>query len=90
MMFEYNLEKSKSNKIKHGIDFEEAQVLWEDAFLLKVLSKYQIEKRFLFIGKIQDKHWSAITTYREKTIRFISVRRARKQEIEFYEAHRFR
>ena len=83
--FEYDLNKSEINQIKHGINFEEAQKLWQDPFLLKVPSKYEAEKRYLFIGKIEQKHRSAIATYREKAIRIISVRRARKEEVKVYE-----
>nr|WP_234837907.1 BrnT family toxin [Sinorhizobium medicae] len=32
------------------------------------------------------KHWTAVFTYRGTAIRIISVRRARKQEIEHYES----
>ena len=85
MNFEYDPIKSAANKSKHGIDFQEAQQLWKDPFLLSIPSKYEFEERFLFIGKIEQKHWSAITTYRGKTIRIISVRRARREEVEIYE-----
>jgi len=33
MDFEYDRQKSEANKAKHGIDFEEAQALWQDAAL---------------------------------------------------------
>ena len=83
--FEYDPTKSEINQIKHGINFEEAQKLWQDSFLLRVPSKYEAEKRYLFIGKIEQNHWSAIATYRQQAIRIISVRRARKEEVKVYE-----
>ncbi len=86
-MFEYDPNKSESNKLKHGIDFEEAQQLWKDTDLLIFTVMEQPEDRQLAIGKISHKHWSAIFTQRGKNIRLISVRRARKKEIEFYENH---
>ena len=86
MNFEYDLRKSATNKIKHGIDFDEAQKLWQDPFLIRIPSKYESEKRFLFIGKIEEKHWSAIATYRSGAIRIISVRRARKEEVKIYDS----
>ena len=55
MEFEFDDNKSKRNKIKHGIDFIEAQVLWDDPDLIE-------------------------------NIRIISVRRARKEEVEIYES----
>lgn len=86
MNFEYDPTKSATNKSKHGIDFQEAQQLWKEPFLLRIPSKYESEKRFLFIVKIEQKHWSAITTYRGETVRIISVRKAIKEEIEIYES----
>ena len=85
MKFEFDLIKSKTNKKKHGIDFIEAQTLWDDPDLLEIPARTTDELRFLFIGKIAGKHWSGIITYRDENIRIISVRRARNEEIEIYE-----
>lgn len=85
-MFEYDLPKSISNKEKHGIDFDEAQVLWKDTNRLEIPAKTIDEPRWLVIGKIGEKFWSAIITHRGENIRIISVRRARNEEIEFYES----
>ncbi len=87
MEFEYNSEKSVSNLLKHGIDFEMAQSLWRDPDLLQIPAKDTDEPRFLMIGRIGDKHWSAIVTYRDNFIRLISVRRSREKEIELYESN---
>ncbi len=84
-IFEFDQRKSQSNKNKHGIDFEEAQAIWADQHLLEVQAISEDEARFLVIGKIGKKHWSAIITYRDNTIRIISVRRSRKAEVAIYE-----
>ncbi len=87
MIFEYNKIKSDSNKQKHGIDFEEAKKLWNDNFAFEIKSRNSIdEDRFLVIGKIKNKVYTAIITYREDKIRIISVRRSRKKEEELYES----
>jgi hypothetical protein len=86
MYFEFDPKKSDSNKNKHGVDFVEAQELWNDADLLEIPAKTTDESRFLVIGKIDEKHWTGIITYRNDNIRFISVRRARNEEIELYES----
>ncbi len=86
MDFEFYPEKSDTNSIKHGIDFVEAQGLWNDADLLEIPAKTTDEPRFLVIGKIGEKHWTGIITYRSDNIRIISVRRARNEEIELYES----
>ena len=83
--FEFDDDKSKANLAKHGIDFEAAQELWQDPDLLEIQAKAGDEPRFLIIGRIGAKHWSAVVTYREDRIRLISVRRARKREVELYE-----
>jgi uncharacterized DUF497 family protein len=85
MNFEFDPKKSDSNKIKHGIDFIEAQELWNDIDLLEIPAKTIDEPRFLVIAKIGRKHWTGIITYRSDYIRIISVRRARDEEIEIYE-----
>ena len=86
MEFEFDPKKSDSNKNKHGIDFVEAQELWNDVDLLEIPAKITDEVRFLVIGKIDKKHWTGIITYRNDNIRIISVRRARNEEVEVYES----
>jgi len=83
--FEFEPEKSDKNKKKHGIDFDEAQALWDDTDLIEIPAKTLDEPRFLVIGKIAGKHWSGIVTYRGDNVRFISVRRSRKEEVDLYE-----
>ncbi|MGK2944853.1 MAG: BrnT family toxin [Desulfuromonadales bacterium] len=75
-----------ANLEKHGIDFDEAQMLWGDPDLLEVLAKTVDEPRWLVVGKIDGKHWSAVFTYRQEAIRLISVQRSQKEEIELYES----
>ena len=84
--FEFDETKSASNLEKHGIDFVTAQALWLDPDLLEVRAKTSDEPRFLIVGLIQDKHWSAVVTYRQGKIRLISVRRSRQEEIQLYES----
>ena len=86
MEFEFDLKKSLANQNKHGIDFVEAQLLWFDDMLLEIPARTSDEPRFLIIGKIGNKHWSAVITYRQERIRIISVRRSRKEEVEIYES----
>ena len=85
-MFEFDDSKSKSNLQKHGIDFIAAQALWDDSNLLEIPAKTLDEPRFLAIGIIDQKHWSAVITYRNGIIRLISVRRSRDEEVTLYES----
>ena len=85
MRFEYDPDKSAANKVKHGVDFAEARALWEDPRLLEAPARTDDEPRFLVVGRLRGRHWSAVCVRREGSIRIISVRRARKREIERYE-----
>jgi hypothetical protein len=86
MAFEYDANKSAENKRKHGIDLEEAQELWADADMVEIPALTIDEPRWVLIGKIAQKHWSAVITKREDNIRLISVRRSRNEEIAIYES----
>jgi hypothetical protein len=85
MEFEFDPEKSEVNRTKHGIDFIEAQALWNDPDIIEIPIKTSDEPRFLVIGRISEKHWSGIITYRSDRTRIISVRRSRKEEVDLYE-----
>ena len=86
MEYEFDKRKSEINLRKHGIDFNRAQDLWNDPDRIEIPAKTIDEQRFLMIGKISDKHWSCIFTYRSEKVRIISVRRSRKEEIDIYES----
>ena len=86
MEFEFDKRKSQINKKKHGIDFTEAQALWNDPDRIEIPAKTIDEEKFLIIGEISGKCWSTIITYRNENVRFISVRRSRKEEIDIYES----
>jgi uncharacterized DUF497 family protein len=91
MNFEYDKAKSNINKSKHNIDFEEAQKLWEDPYAFEIPSpQSEEEERFLVLGQIDSKNYTAIITYRDTNIRIISVRRSREKEIKLYESIRAR
>ena len=84
MEFEFDASKSKANLEKHGIDFAEAQQLWEDEDRLEIPARTEDEPRYVLIAALGQKLWSAFFTYRKGRIRLISVRRARKEERELY------
>jgi len=86
MGFEFDSGKSDRNLAKHGIDFIEAQRLWNDQNLLEIPARTEDEPRFIVIGKIRARHWSAVVTYRGDDIRIISVRRSRDEEVVLYES----
>ena len=83
--FEFDENKSDSNKEKHGIDFVEAQELLNDENGAIFDAKSEDEKRYALVSELDDKVWVTIFTMRGEKVRLISVRRARKEEVEFYE-----
>jgi uncharacterized DUF497 family protein len=83
--FEFNQAKSEANFRKHGIDFVTAQALWLDDLHLEIPARTEDEPRFLVVGRIEEKHWSAVIAYRDGRVRMISIRRSRAEEIARYE-----
>lgn len=81
-LFEFDERKIQANKAKHGIDFVEAHALWLDENLLQITARSGDEPRFVVIGMIAGKHWSAIVADRSVAIRLISVRRSRTREVQ--------
>ena len=86
MNFEFDPKKSVANVNKHGIDFAAAQALWDDPDLLQIPARTTDEPRLLVIGRIKGKCWSAVITYHSDTVRIISVRRSRMEEVALYES----
>ena len=84
--FEFDDSKSQANLLKHGIHFIDAQALWNDPSLLEIAANTEDEPRYLMIGMIDGKYWSAVITYRDNNIRLISVRRSRTEEVALYES----
>lgn len=88
MIFEFDSEKNKINEEKHGIDFKEAQKLWKDDKKIILAARYAGEERRLLIGKINNAYWAAVFVRRNKKVRIIFVRKARKNERERYNSRR--
>ncbi len=84
--FEFNPDKSQANLVKHGIDFAQAQQLWDDPGMIEVQARSTDEPRSIVIAKLQGKMWSAVITVRSDCIRIISVRRSRPAEVTLYES----
>ncbi|MAC85218.1 MAG: hypothetical protein CL624_13895 [Arcobacter sp.] len=50
MKFEWNEDKNTLNKQKHGISFEEAKEIFDDALHLSKLDNYELEDNYDFSG----------------------------------------
>ena len=86
MEFEFDSRKSAKNKEKHGIDFVEAQQLWNDPDFIGFPARSDDEVRFALLAKLRRRVWVAFYTLRDGRIRLISVRRARPTEERLYES----
>jgi uncharacterized DUF497 family protein len=84
MEFEYDSAKSKTNKAKHGIDFDEAQALWLDEDRIEFPARSDTEERHALMAMKDEKIWVAFYTMRGTSLRIISVRRARENEEKTY------
>jgi uncharacterized DUF497 family protein len=86
MEFEFDPNKSRTNKKKQSVDFVEIQALWDDPDMPEIPARVTDEPRFLVIGVMSGKHWSAVIAYRGDTTRIISARRSNRTEVELYES----
>ena len=89
MTFEWDENKNRINRVKHGISFEEAETVFEDEFaiLFDDPDHSEEEDRFLIIGtSLTEKICIVSHCYRgaDGTIRIISARKATKNETNFY------
>jgi uncharacterized DUF497 family protein len=83
--FEFDERKSEANEAKHGINFIDTQALWLDEMRVEIAARTLDEPRFVVIGLIGGRHWSAVITYRGRRTRLISVRRSRREVMAIYE-----
>ena len=86
--FEFDPDKSAANKDKHGIDFVQAQLVWEDEKRIIVQARSDTEVRYMAVGMIDGKLWAAFHTLRGDKIRIFSVRRARQGDKTNYDQQR--
>jgi len=54
LTFEFDPAKSKRNKLKHGIDFIEAQGIWNDSRAVTLTARADREDRFTVIARTQE------------------------------------
>lgn len=85
MAFEWDPNKTIANEAKHGINFRQAEAIWNDPWRTVIQTNTIGEQRFMTTGMIADRYWTFILTPRGGNVRIISVCRARNEEIERYE-----
>jgi hypothetical protein len=83
--FEWDLNKNSSNKLKHGISFGIAALIFLDVTIEKSVIHESGEERIIAIGKIKGKFITVIYTIRSDRKRIISARKSRTNEVKDYE-----
>ena len=83
--FTFDPAKSAANLEKHGIDFEEAQALWEDRCAIEYAVEHTGEQRYCRVSRYAGSYWAVFFTMRGDAVRIISVRRATRGEISRYD-----
>jgi uncharacterized DUF497 family protein len=89
MDLEYDPDKNTANVQKHGVDFDDAQlVLFDTRALVQEDIEAEGEQRFVTVGAdALARILTVVYSYREPdTIRLISARPATKRERQAYEA----
>jgi uncharacterized DUF497 family protein len=81
--FEWDEDKSKTNLIKHGIDFEDASEVFYGPVIVRG-SNRNSEERWIAMGRSHDRIVSVIFTRRSDVIRIISARHPRPNEERAY------
>jgi len=90
MIFEWDPDKNKSNMKKHGVDFEDAESVFQDEMALELFDDEHSkdEDRYIIIGiSSKTRELMVCHCYRNSgdIIRIISARRATRNEIALYE-----
>jgi uncharacterized DUF497 family protein len=86
MEFEFDEAKRLATVANHGIDFLDADTLFDNPHLVGPARTVEDEQRWLAVGMIDDVHVTAIFTRRGTAIRLISMRKASDSERKRYQA----
>ncbi len=90
LLFEWDIEKAKSNEQKHGISFDEASTVFAGPLSLTIQDPLhsENEERFILIGTShKNRMLIVVHTERGDNIRIISARKATKNERLYYESN---
>ena len=86
MRYEWDETKNEINIHRHGIDFEDARLIFDNPILLKPdLRRDYGEDRLVGLGFLVDVIVVIVFTKRNDVIRVISIRRANKNERKIYQ-----
>ena len=79
--------KNDANRQKHGVAFEDAAgFAWDTAVINPDLRREYGERRWSAMGLLDGRLHSLVFTWREGSVRIISLRKANDRELKNYEA----
>ena len=91
MRFEWDENKNRENRKKHGVSFEFAMEVFDDPFSLTSQDRIvEGEERLWTLGRVEDLNilvvvHTVVDERNEEVIRIISARKATPRERAFYE-----
>jgi uncharacterized DUF497 family protein len=88
MQFEWDDEKDRANRIKHGVSFSDATEVFQNIRLTAIDSRRDYgETRKITIGEAHFGVCVVVCTERDDVVRIISARRANERERKKYYEH---
>jgi uncharacterized DUF497 family protein len=88
MQFEWDDEKDRANRIKHGVSFSDATEVFQNIRLTAIDSRRDYgETRKITIGEAHFGVCVVVYTERDDVVRIISARRANERERKKYYEH---
>lgn len=86
MKFEWDEAKRRSNYEKHGLDFRDAEKVFQGSLVTVLDSRQDYgEERYISLGMLADVVVVVVHTSRSDKTRIISMRKAKLQERQAYE-----
>ena len=88
-MYEWNETKNRANISKHGLSFEDANIVFSGPCVTFEDTRYDYdEKRFVTLGSLAGRVVVIAHTPRDENTRVISMRKANSREQEIYDQKR--
>jgi uncharacterized protein len=85
MKFEWDTKKNQNNYDKHGLSFEDADLVFEgETISFKDDREDYGEERFITLGELKKRVVVVVHTQREFVTRIISMRKANEREKKIY------
>jgi len=86
VIFEWNEKKCRENRRKHGLSFEDVELVFEGDSITFLDDRLDYgEERYITLGTMAGRTVVIVHTLRGETIRIISMRKANAREKKIYQ-----